>query len=88
LLPITLYAGYRRRQQGDSWFLIFAGATLATEGLHLLSPSRTGDITDVLAYSSSGVLGASLLYYYEQEIQPAFATLPASVANVHTGSAL
>ncbi|MDH3598462.1 MAG: VanZ family protein, partial [Candidatus Tectomicrobia bacterium] len=95
LLPIALTVGYRRRQQGDAWMLIFAGATLAglviglaIEGLQLLSPSRTGDITDVLAYSSSGMLGASLLYYYEQEIQPALATRPAPVLNVHTGSAL
>jgi hypothetical protein len=53
-----------------------------------LSPSHTGDITEVLAYNSSGVLGAGLLDYYEREIQPAFATLPMSVANVHAGSAL
>jgi hypothetical protein len=53
-----------------------------------LSPSRTGDITEILADNSSGVLGASLLDYYEQEIQPAFAALPECVANVHTGSAL
>ena len=76
-LPFSLYGAYDCRRRGASWLhtgvltsLLGLACGIAIEGLQLLSASRVAEITDVLAYTSSGVTGTLLLAYYEQELRP------------------
>jgi glycopeptide antibiotics resistance protein len=74
-VPISLYQAARLRARGVRWTAILWATTLLAgflgtlvEGLQLFSLSRTGDLTDVLAYGGGGMLGAGTMYYYEQQL--------------------
>ena len=75
--PVSLYMSYALYRQKFNWRTLYVctGTTgflmgALIEFCQLYSPTRVGDITDVLLYSIGGLLGTFSLIYYFQEIQP------------------